>query len=155
MSSHQLSIAQPDLPTNHSKIPAHTAFAANNDLLVVLWEQGLVETWQLDTRLGPGRGKVMNPTQASHWVLPTSNISYRQVVVLKDTTMAFLGSSKTGLDVVLVVPPGKTPEGSDGYSRIDMSERNGHLVSSQDVITWQSRSGDLFASAFSFASICF
>ncbi|KIY69796.1 IkappaB kinase complex, IKAP component [Cylindrobasidium torrendii FP15055 ss-10] len=146
MSSHQLSVSQPDLPTNRSKIPIHTAFAPNKDVLVVLWEHGLVETWQLDTRLGPGRGKIMNPTRVSHWdLLPLPHISYRQVVVLKDSAMAFLGSSKAGSDVLLVVPFGKTSECSGGHLKIDLPERNGHLIASQEVVIWQSRSGGLFA----------
>ncbi|KAJ2918056.1 hypothetical protein MD484_g2395, partial [Candolleomyces efflorescens] len=68
MSSHQLAVkavSSLDSPSSlyKAKNPVHVAFSADGDALACLWEDGLLQLWALNTRLGPGPGKVLNPSK--------------------------------------------------------------------------------------------
>ncbi|KAH6910413.1 pol II transcription elongation factor [Coprinopsis sp. MPI-PUGE-AT-0042] len=76
MSSHQLHI-NISAPSNGSpyktKVPIHVAFSRAGDGMALLWEDGYSQLWSLNTRLGPGPGKVMNPEMIWEGNLPSSS----------------------------------------------------------------------------------
>jgi hypothetical protein len=51
-----------------TRTPLHASFSSTNDTVAFLWESGLVQVWDLQTRLGPGPGKIMNPTKVGEGI---------------------------------------------------------------------------------------
>lgn len=103
MSSFQLSLS-PALPQNikySSKTPVHASFSRENDALAFLWHTGYLEVYEMHTRLGPGRGKVLDPVKLwSGFVTDDSSITQWRQVVLKhhpesSWTITALGSNVT------------------------------------------------------------
>jgi elongator complex protein 1 len=62
MSSYQLVFSPqgPSVPKG-TGVPIHVSFSSSEDSLAALWESGLIELWNLHTRIGPGRGGTMVP----------------------------------------------------------------------------------------------
>ncbi|KAL0568757.1 putative elongator complex protein 1 [Marasmius crinis-equi] len=146
MSSYQLSLSNSAslLPLSASKIPLHTTFSSTSDILGVLWETGYFELWSLRTRLGPGRGKVLDPERifsSAKAKEVQDGLEYRQIMLVdasaKWSYVALLGSKKSSSDVVVVV------RNSGETSSIAMSGRNGRLVSAMDALLWQDVDGTL------------
>lgn len=84
MSSHQLSVRlSPEQAASSGydvKNAVHVSFSEEQDTLSALWEDGHVQLWQLNTRIGPGPGKAINPTQV--WegrVSESTEVQWRQV----------------------------------------------------------------------------
>ncbi|KAF8661467.1 hypothetical protein AX16_001304 [Volvariella volvacea WC 439] len=149
------------------RMPIHSAFSNLDELLVVLWESGEFAVFDLETRLGPGPGKVMNPQWkwgGNLWEVLSAEgdevFLPRQVVVLDGWTdgwqqdVVILGMGKEG-DVVLVVAPddkidmfrkpGEEKKNLQLKSRGNAPGRNGRLVQANaGVIAWQGSSGELF-----------
>ncbi|KAH6913768.1 pol II transcription elongation factor [Coprinopsis sp. MPI-PUGE-AT-0042] len=76
MSSHQLHINISALANGSpykTKVPIHVAFSRAGDGMALLWEDGYSQLWSLNTRLGPGPGKVMNPEMIWEGNLPSSS----------------------------------------------------------------------------------
>ncbi|ESK87867.1 pol ii transcription elongation factor [Moniliophthora roreri MCA 2997] len=147
MSSLQLSLADVVLP-HGSRIPIHLSFSAHSNTLGVLWETGYIELWALNTRLGPGRGKVMEPKRsfALHVKGSESVLEYRQIVLLDDQEYpekpiyaALLGVGTSGSDHVVIVKC----DGESRFSSIPLGGRDGRLVSNGGVLVWQSTNGEL------------
>lgn len=148
MSSYQLHIA-------HAKeYPVHCAFSYRNDLFAILWASGLVEVWKLRTRLGPGKGKVMDPIQV--WeasITESGQAEFRQITFVDGKSggehcIAALASYRAdgGCDAVILrscVPESGEPQGKN-IRTVDLPERNGRLVCSEDGLYWQSPTGSLF-----------
>lgn len=150
MSAHQISLTKSaaSLPAYASRIAVHVGFSVESDLVAVLWETGYFEIWSLCTRLAPGRGKAMEPvTISSHLTTEDPSLRYRQIILTKgksSTTAVLLGSRGGATDVVCIV----TFEGSEATKSavVDMPQRNGRLVASDDdSITWQAPDGALFS----------
>lgn len=151
MSSFQLplSITQADAPSPQSRLPVHVSFSPTKDLLASLWETGYVELTDLRTRIGPGRGKVMDPLPLWKGTIGAGTNEYRQVIVLQsaeDTErIAVLGSGKSqdAKDVVnvLYIKGGSVAERFE----VDMPQRNGRLVPSGEHVWWQSPEGEILA----------
>lgn len=139
MSSHQLAIPFQDL-SNHPRrphVPVHVTFGPCSDIFAMLWETGYIELSDLRTRLGPGKGKVMDPTTL--WTgsvdleITSREGGYRQVQVWNDTnrikkgviSLAVLGSDIIDLVVMLSLENGSVLERAD----IKLPQRNGRLLS--------------------------
>ncbi|KAK1230942.1 putative elongator complex protein 1 [Marasmius sp. AFHP31] len=144
MSSHQLSLSSPatPLPSSASSIPVHATFSATSDTLAVLWETGYFELWSLRTRLGPGRGKVLEPERVfSSSVKGESGLGFRQIVLVDASEQwsyaALLGSRESGYDIVAVLK-------RNGEERsATMGGRNGRLAKAMDGMIWQDTDGNL------------
>jgi elongator complex protein 1 len=66
--------------------PIHISFSSEDDTLGVLWEQGYVELWSLEIRLGPGNTKIMDPLKVWFgWIAKHDESSitlFRHLVVM-------------------------------------------------------------------------
>ena len=130
-------------------MPVHAAFASHADLLAVLWEQGALEIFDLKTRLGPGRGKVVDPVPIwSGAVTEGGSKSYRQVA---------FDQCGSGNNLRLVVLGADTlSDATDSVSVIDiqgtektvmevpLSARNGRLVPTEGIL-WEDPEGHVYA----------
>ncbi|KAF8885990.1 IKI3 family-domain-containing protein [Infundibulicybe gibba] len=126
MSSFQLSI-KPALSLPQSRLCSiHSSFSAERDMAALLWESGYVELWKLETRLGPGRGKVMNPTRAWAGLFGERlSVEYRQIALWA---------------------PQSTGDGERSWSpwlRMIEVARNSRLVAADNKFVWQSPDGKL------------
>ncbi|KAF9262678.1 pol II transcription elongation factor [Marasmius fiardii PR-910] len=142
MSSHQLLVSAPATPVA-SRIPIHSTFSPASDILGVLWETGYFELWLLHTRLGPGRGKVMDPERIySSQCRIKNEVQYRQIMLLDTTessvSVVLLASGKSVNDIVVVHSNINEKDVS-----ITMSGRNGRLISAEDAVVWQNVDGTL------------
>lgn len=142
MSSYQLSLSSsPSAPT-----PIYASFSSLDDTLAILYESGKIESWALHTRLGPGRGKVMDPIQTWTGVVPEDNgYSYRQVIIC-GSQLVVLGSGKTRNDILTLL---NVRKGKGETTSIEMPGRNGRLLASdyrsdRDTVVWQASNGALF-----------
>lgn len=82
-----------------ARAPVHASFSMTNDTIAFLWESGLVQVWNLQTRLGPGPEKIMNPIKLGEGSVPIGlarRVSVSAVVDGK-VTLAILGSSKNNI----------------------------------------------------------
>lgn len=140
MSSHPLSLRESSFPSSASRIPINTSFAFDSDALAILWECGRVEIWDLNTRLGPGKEKVMQPSLQWSSVLSSEGIQFRQVTLSSNRRAVILGAGLQGPDILHIVQ-----YGVDGQEirKVEMPLRNGHLVASETAIIWQSLTGEL------------
>ncbi|KAJ4471530.1 IkappaB kinase complex IKAP component [Lentinula aciculospora] len=153
MSSIQLALlADPEksqLPRSAARVPVHTCFSSSSDILGVLWEHGHVEVYDLRTRLGPGKGKVMKPTKIGTCSVDNTNIYCRQIMISTSTgsadshsfTILILGSLSNS-DVVMNVR--FDGERMTETGTVTMPSRNGRLVRSSDVDVWEAENGELF-----------
>jgi len=114
--------------------------------MLSLWESGYYELTDLRTRLGPGKGKVMDPqTQCFNSKSPSSEAwVYKQAAPYYSDTetlsFAFLLSNDDRDRVVLL-------SGVDESSAIDidMPGLNGRLLYGDGHLGWQSSSGEIFS----------
>ncbi|TBU27865.1 IkappaB kinase complex IKAP component [Dichomitus squalens] len=150
MSAHSLSLRFPtsSLPgiLKRSPTPIHAAFASSRDLLAVLWEPGVLEVYDLKTRLGAGRGKVMDPV--SLWAGPVrgdgSSNSHRQVVFDHSADsetavrLAVLGSGSAS-DVVTIL---ELQSSESRTAEVLLPTHNGRLVAGQGIF-WEAPDGQL------------
>lgn len=152
MSSFQLPLSVPpaDAPALQARVPAHVCFSPNKDVLASLWETGYVALTDLRTRLGPGRGKIMDPSTVWRGLVGSEAFEYRQIAVLRmpdeagdATIFAVLGSGKSqdGRDAIVLV---SVTNGSvSEQTTIQLPQRNGRLVPSDEKVWWQSPEGEL------------
>ncbi|KZT69682.1 IkappaB kinase complex, IKAP component [Daedalea quercina L-15889] len=148
--------------SKHTRVsmPAHAAFGPAHDVLALLWESGHVELYDLHTRVGPGRGKVMTPEK--QWAGDLSRgtdadvaRSCSQVVVLKDSRsdaveqrgyarLAVLMATRVcpTTDVACMVT--LLPGGQTDVFEVELPSRGGRLLSSDDRVLWQAPLGDIF-----------
>lgn len=126
--------------------------------MAAVWESGHVEITDLQTRLGPGRGKIMDPVRLwSGTVAGDMEANeFRQIMVLtaEEGQLKFvvLGSPATrkGKDFVEVVVV-KLGELANRV-KIDLPERNGRLVVSDSQVWWQSPDGEILSGMSPFFS---
>lgn len=124
-----------------------------------LWETGYVALMDLRTRLGPGRGKVMDPLLLWKGLVGDEVHVYRQALVLKDTEdgrvrVVLLGAGK-GMDAKdAVVVVSINGDAVAERVRVDLPLRNGRLVLSDEQVWWQSPEGEILASEFFCTSLC-
>lgn len=153
MSSHQFPLRQEQLSAfRRPLVPVHAAFSPSSDILAILWETGHIELTDLRTRLGPGKGKVMDPTPL--WVgtvdqeTVSSGGSCRQVQLLigkepdeqRITRLVVLGSNTTDFVSVLSVENNIVVD----QTKKILPQRNGRLLTSNNKILWQAPDGEIF-----------
>ncbi len=146
MSSHELPLKVPDvsLPSllRRSPAPVHAAFSSHSDVLAALWESGIVEIFNLKTRLGPGRGKVLDPLSVWSGVLiGAGSRSYRQALFDQSispegaTRLAFLGTDPSGdTNDILCVLDIQGQESKQAV--VPLPARNGRLIAGLGFL-WQ------------------
>ncbi|KAK7472275.1 putative elongator complex protein 1 [Stygiomarasmius scandens] len=156
MSSLELSLATSAtrISPSASRIPVSVCFTAKSDCLGVLWEEGSLEIWNLHTRLGPGRGKVLEPQMTCSWTVDpvhAKDIHFRQIQLLDSKTepgqisVILLGSGERGNDFLVFA----TSDGEkiSGTTSLEMRSSNGRLLGtdfeSGDRVVWQGPEGDL------------
>lgn len=154
MSSFQLLLHAPaDAPSPQSRLPIHLSFSPTKDILAALWETGYVELTDLRTRIGPGRGKVMDPVLLWTGIVGAGISEHRQIVVLKAgnniNKIAVLGSSQGqySKDVVTVLSIDGVAVESDN---INLPQRNGMLIPSDEDVWWQSPEGEILSGALAY-----
>ena len=115
MSSFQLPLS-PDIPSQvhtPTKIPIYVTFCPTNDAMAILWEHGLVELWDLRTRLLPGPGKIMDPSKI--W---SGSISDKPDLLWRQSAVAYNGSY-----IITTLGTGSGAQ-KDLVSVITISDRN-------------------------------
>ncbi|KAJ7252430.1 IKI3 family-domain-containing protein [Mycena haematopus] len=136
MSSYQLVQSS----VQSSSPPIHAKLAPWSDTLALLWESGYLEIWSLQTRLGPGPGKIMDPSRTFAGVVGKDGLRQRQVVLSTPDSIYLLGSSPEGHDIVTIAHLDK-----DATTEVAMPSRNGRLAQSEGAtLIWQSIVGGLF-----------
>lgn len=163
MASHQLPIPR-DVLTGRPLLPVHVAFSPHKDILASLWETGYIEVTNLRTRLGPGKGGIVDPILlwSGSCNAEDSNPSgnYRQVLLWNDQIetgvsdalhIVALGSGPGTMDFLVAqfVVDGQVQQ----RAQVNLPERDGRLLRSDGTIAWQSPSGEVVTSALSFFRI--
>lgn len=119
----------------------------------MLLESGYVKLFNLNTRIGPGRGKVMDPVEI--WCgsvisekTHRGTLEPRQVVILNasedrvfQVAVLSTASDTTGSDFISVVTI-KAQEVLE-YFDIPMPAPNGRLASADESLVWQAPDGGL------------
>ncbi len=121
----------------------------------MLWETGYVEVTDLRTRLGPGKGKVMDPVKLWSGFVDVEKASkiqgFRQIQLWHDVTdagvvgvfhLAVLGSDTADLVVVLSMKG----DGEVDRMEVNLPRRNGRLLTSDGAVAWQAPSGEIHSS---------
>jgi len=156
MSSLELSLATSAtrISPSASRIPVSVCFTAKSDCLGVLWEEGSFEIWNLHTRLGPGRGKVLEPQLTCSWTVDpihAKDVHFRQIQLLDSKTelgqisVILLGSGERGNNLLVFATfDGEKISGTTSH---EMRSSNGRLLGSDfesgDRVVWQGPEGDL------------
>lgn len=170
MASHIFTLPSPSTPTSEVKVarngvPIHASFSPSRDLLAVLQESGYIQLFDLHTRIGPGRGKVMEPTivwEGSAAVeadlSSATPQSHRQIAVLQkggddgaesDTVLLAVLASRLqedAHDVICVVL--LNADGVVGKYRMVMPSSNGRLLAADQDIVWQAFDGQISVGAY-------
>lgn len=145
MSAYQLSVQSVAIPPSSSRIPVHVSFAGDADIITILWESGHVETHLLNTRLGPGRGKVMQPVLLRSFDIPADlGLSVRQVCYLDASKSLLLGTRELGSDLLIIADA--ADEKNITFDLVSLPSRNGHLIPTDPGVAWQSLAGEIFSS---------
>ncbi|KAJ8489069.1 hypothetical protein ONZ51_g3188 [Trametes cubensis] len=152
MASHTLSLQlPPELQPSQQKrtpVPVHAAFAFTQDLLAILWEHGVIQVYDLQTRLGPGRGKVMDPVLVCSRSLSSAGSvrSFRQAAFTTlgdELRLAVLATELAGdaNDIVSVADVGPSQDAQ--VTEIGLPKHSGRLVLSRTVV-WEAPDGRLY-----------
>jgi elongator complex protein 1 len=131
-----------------ANVPVHAALAAERDVLAVLWEDGRVGVWDLRTRLGPGRGKAVDPVMLWRGDLGgrsedsgSGNGRWRQAsvsVIGERWTVVLLGEGESGDEAVRIDGDGVRKE------YLTLPGKNGRLVGGEaGEVWWQSTEGEI------------
>lgn len=159
MSSYQLKtppLSTPSAGTPSAQTPVHTTLSPSNDLLASVWQNGRVSAWSLNTRIGPGKEKVMDPALIWTGGLCGGEKFWRQVTVSdltevgKHTVRVTLLGSESGFDYVavheisIVDASNDKPEKEECFI-VKMPGTNGRLVASYVPLPplWQDINGEI------------
>ncbi|OSC96781.1 IkappaB kinase complex IKAP component [Trametes coccinea BRFM310] len=153
MASHTLSLQLPsELQPSQVKrtpVPVHAAFGFSRELLAIIWEHGVMQVYDLKTRLGPGREKIMDPTLLwSGWLEGAgSSPTYRQVMFANDTSedelqVAVLATEITSDASDIVSIRSLAGQGLSATA-VGLPAHNGRLVLSRKLL-WEAPSGDIY-----------
>jgi elongator complex protein 1 len=134
-----------------ARAPVHASFSSTDDTVAFLWESGLLQAWNLQTRLGPGPGKIMDPVKVGEGSVPVGlarRVSVSAVVDGK-ITFAILGSREN--DVLTYA------EVEDGIfvakKEVDLPGPGGTIPDAA-VDIWQDSTGQVFLGWLSSMSLC-
>lgn len=165
MSSHQLLV---DIPRDASSdpslslVPSHITVSKWHDLLGVVWQEGHVMIWALQTRIMPGREAVMKPILIWSTSLPRELHQCRQILVSSKgddenhttITVAILCSDIIGNDQIFIhdfehvtLPLNSVSETS--VRKVSLQQKNGRLIPHDDPdhLAWQAYNGCIFQGA--------
>lgn len=158
MSSYQLktSTSTSSLDISSSQTPVHISLAPSSDHLAALWQNGRVSVWSLNTRIGSGKGKAMDPTLI--WTTGLLGEKFwRQVSVPdltkreKRTVSVVLLGSEGGSDHVMIYDIPVDDATNDKTERgecflVKMPRANGRLTASYNDLlpVWQGLDGELY-----------
>ncbi|CAL1711610.1 unnamed protein product [Somion occarium] len=153
MSAYQLALSSSSSSSGSSKtshtVPIHVSFSPRKDVLTVLQESGYLEVIDLHTRLGPGRGKVMDHAHlwAGAVAVNDSSTAYRQVIQWAQECdasdiirLAALGSDTNDFISVLTLAGSEVNERYD----VGLPERNGRLLYTDQSLSWQGPDGQIY-----------
>lgn len=167
MSSHTLDLTDsalhPVSKPSCAVVPIHAALSSEQDVFALLWEYGRVEIYDLHTRIGPGRGKALEPEKLwtgdiGHEVKSDAVRSYTQVIVLCGRNATIEGEHKghvriaiLGADIANSTPDVACvvtirPDRQTDAFEVELPSRNGRLLSSGEQVVWQAPLGDIFDS---------
>jgi elongator complex protein 1 len=170
MSGYQFKIPSPSSsPSSESAgwfapttLPIHISLSHTTtkpDTLALLWENGYVECWEFNTRLGPGKGKVMNPTKIWDFCIPPqseSRVRWRQVSFSgsRAGVVDVLGSGDDGKDVIVSLMWDVANQNKDVPVTVNRRKvlsggrRNGKMVAGfggeDSEALWQGPDGGIF-----------
>ena len=124
-----------------TRAPLHASFSSTNDTVAFLWESGLVQVWDLQTRLGPGPGKVMNPTKVGEGSASIGLARRVSVSAVADgkVRLAILGSRENDVLVYAEVGGGEF----EVKNEVELSGGGGTIPDAA-VDTWQDPAGQVF-----------
>lgn len=156
MSSYQLSVRlSPEQVTSSGyevKNVVHVSFSEERDTLAALWEDGHVHLWQLNTRLGPGSGKVINPIDVWEGRVSESTEAQWRQVSLRSTsegewTVMASGSAPTSdKDILATVHLDQGKAVGTETSRLPT--RNCRLVDNTHPLLYQTPAGHVVKCKF-------
>ncbi|KAF8845970.1 pol II transcription elongation factor [Paxillus ammoniavirescens] len=138
--------------------PVHISLSPSGDLLAIIWQRGHVAVWSLNTRIGPGKGKVMDPLLIWTTNLGVGDQLWRQVTISNldegeksVVRVTVLGSGGGDTDqtniheIRFAAGSEQKPESEESWV-VRMPEANGRLVSGYDYLPpfWQASDGKIF-----------
>lgn len=129
-----------NLELTSARTPAHISFSTTNDTVALLWESGVVQVWYLQTRLGPGPGKIMNPIKLGEGSI-SIGLARRvgiSAVVDGKATLAILGSKENNILTCVEVGDGVF----DVKNQVDLDRRGG-TIADAGIGIWQDSTGQL------------
>lgn len=148
MSSVQLSLSSTTQPLP-VRTPVHMSFSPVSDVLAILWESGYVELWSLQTRLGPGPGKIMSPSRVFSGVVGEGYPGVCRQIMLHERN-----SSTSAISLVVLRSDCREYDvfhmaevDGGAFRRLEavaLPGRNGRFVSCRDAVVWQGSRGQLF-----------
>lgn len=124
-----------------TRAPLHASFSSTNDTVAFLWESGLVQVWNLRTRLGPGPGKIMNPVKVGEGTVSVG-LARRvgvSTVVEGKFTLAILGSGEKDILTYVEVGGGAF----EVKNEADLPGRGGTIPDAATDV-WQDSAGQVF-----------
>ena len=127
------------------RTPLHASFSSTNDTVAFLWESGSVQVWNLQTRLRPGPGKIMDPIKVGEGSISIDLARRVSVSAVTDgkITLAILGSREN--DVLTYVEVG---DGTfEVKNEVDLPGRGG-TIPDATIGVWQDPIGQNFRGWF-------
>ena len=124
-----------------ARTPVHASFSSTNDTVAFLWESGLVQVWNLQTRLGPSPGKIMEPVKVGEGSVSIGLARRVSVSTVADgkVTLAILGSKENDILTCAEVGDGRF----EPKDEADSPGRGGTIPdTAMDV--WQDSAGQVF-----------
>ena len=159
MSSYQLktSLSISSAETTPTQTPAHIALSPSGDLLASMWQNGRISVWSLNTRIGPGKGKAMDPAliwtagvcdEEKVWrQLSVSELTEGEIRTVKVVMLGSEGGSDylATYEISFVNSNGDKPAKEDSFL-IKMPGANGRLVAGHLYLSphWQDINGEIF-----------
>jgi hypothetical protein len=132
--------------------PVSLALSYKEDIASVLWESGDLQLWNFNTRISSSKGPSMNPKLLwSGSVGDDPANGCRQTMILYHSNgyrIVVLGSGMSNEDQLAII----SIEGSaTSNTIIRTGEVNGRLVSSEQELYYQNRTGKLFRGEIGFS----
>lgn len=133
MSSYQLNLSE--TVSGHTiisnEVPIHAAFALTKDAMVVLYESGRMTLWDLQTRLGTGKGKVMDPRLLWDGQVAEEAVAWRQA------TLSVVQEAETNEGLICtVIVLGRGEQGRDAVAELHV--RQGSVYNRKSLVAFDS-----------------
>ncbi|KAL4071351.1 IKI3 family-domain-containing protein [Scleroderma yunnanense] len=137
--------------------PIHVSLSPSKDVLAVVWGNGNVAVWSLNTRIGPGTEKVMDPSLLWSTELGVEGKLWKQISVSvadkeRILRVVVLSSVEKGFDQATVhevqlSTTGKLTAIGENSWVANLPGKNGRLLSNLEWVLpfWQSCDGQIFS----------